>query len=200
MIHNFVSFSSDGTIITPPSNAPFGLSDNAGFVVDDPESPDFSYVSNIINEMFNRSAADVYLHQRTRNADINETQDEDPDPTYWPKLLTKAYFQPQPLEYELEKFGVVNKNQMEITFLRSSLLSEVGNRLVQIGDLIEVPYRSASEEKPRFYRVLNSQETGNYRYQWFYVTAQTQLLTGDVTVRPPADSGGAPINDLPLGM
>lgn len=75
MIHNFVSFSSDGALVTPPNNAPLGLDNLAdqGFQVDDPTSPDFSFVSNIVNEMFLRSAADAFIHPRTRNKDINDS-------------------------------------------------------------------------------------------------------------------------------
>lgn len=198
-LHNFVTFSNDGAIITPPGNAPFMLDTQlteGGFQVDDPDSPDLGLVSNIVNEMFNRSAANVHLHPRTRNQDIDETLDEDPDPTYWPKKPTRAYFQPQPMEFELTKFGIDNKNQMEITFLRSELLGLMGERLLKVGDLVEVPYRSLSDERPKYYRVLNAAETGNYRYQWFYVTAQTELITGDITIRPPTDEK-LPINDYP---
>ncbi len=201
MIYDFASASTDGTLIAPPSNASMGLDSmsNSGFMVDSPDSPDMSFVQNIIAEMFNRSATDVYLHQRTENHDVSDTHDEDPDPTYWPRRLMRAYFQPQPMEYMLKQWGLDLDNKMDIVFMRSDLFAEVGKRLILPGDLIEVTYRSASNQRPSFYKVLNSQESGNYRYQWMYVKASTSLVTGDITIRPPGNVA-QPINDLPADL
>jgi hypothetical protein len=198
MIHNFISFSSDGALVTPPGNAPMGLDTlpDQGFQVDNPESPDFSFVANIAAEMFNRASADVFIYLRTKNEDIVNTHDEDPDPTYSVKQPGKAYFQPQPMEFVLKQFGVELDNKMEIVFLRSAILSQFGERMLKPGDVIEAPYRSLSENRPTRYRVVNSQEFGNYRYQWIYIKTNTELLTADITVIPP-DQEKMAVNDYP---
>lgn len=200
MIHSFTT-PTDGANFLPPNNAPIGLDNlsDQGFQVDDPTSPDMSFVENIVNEMFSRSAIGVFVYPRTRNEDINETNDEDPDPTYWNPVSTKAYFSPQPMEFELTRWGVDSKNQLEPTFLRSNILDLFGDRLLQPGDLIQVPYRSLSEQRPKYYRVVNAQESGMYRYQWFYIKCQATLIPGEITIRPPTDEN-LNVNDFPRDL
>lgn len=198
MIYNFGS----GTIGQFDGLNPIGdVSDvpNNGFKAFDPTSPDMGFVAGIVNDLFRRSAAPVNVRVRTDNGDINEVIDEDSNPTYWNPKPFDGFFVPAPMEFELTKWGVDSKNKLEVVFLRSDLFTEYGERLLRVGDVVDVPYGSVSKFQPGLYRVVNAQETGNYRYQWFYVTVQCELLPGDITVVP-ADVEKLPVNDYPIDL
>jgi hypothetical protein len=163
--------------------------ENPLFQVHNPASNDVALAYKIAEDMINVNGAAVLVHLRTDNEDIDGVHDEDADPTYWPpKSGLKAFFVPQPVELELTNWGVdVAKNTAEIVFSRNSALAMFGDRLLRPGDLIEVPYNSVSRIKPKYYRVENAQETGNFRYNWMHLTCQTVLMTGDVHLRPATD-------------
>jgi hypothetical protein len=170
--------------------------DNPLYQANDQEAHDLSFAYKIAREMIRVNGAHVLIHPRTRNEDIDGVFDEDADPTYWSPQFFKGFFVPQPLEFELTEWGLDTKNQVEIVFFRDDLIELLGDRLSQIGDIIEIPYNSASQQKPKYYRVDNAQETGNFRYQWLYMTCQCTLLSGDVNIRP-AVSNDVPIDDYP---
>lgn len=155
------------------------------YQVDDKEASDISTAYKIAEEMINVNGAHVMLHARTDNEDVDEVFDEDPDPTYWNPIPMRAFFTPQPLERELTKWGAdAADNKTEIVFIRAHIFKQFGARLLRAGDLIEVPYNSVSNSKPKYYQVDTAQETGIYRYQWLYVTCKVTLLTGDANIRP----------------
>jgi hypothetical protein len=168
---------------------------NPLYQVHDLESADIGTVQRIAKEMINISGAIIKIHTRTSNADIVDTHDEDPDPTYWPPRILKGVFAPQPLEFELTQWGVdAGDNKTEITFHLGEIWESFGDRLLRPGDLLEVPYNSISEQKPKYYRINNAQESGNYRYTWLYLKCQTTLLLGDVNLRPATDAAELVIN------
>ena len=188
MIHRFTQQSTDLDILVPAQryqdNRTEEQQDNPLYQVHDPDAHDVALVYKIAKEMIRVNGAHVEMHTRTDNEDIDGVFDEDADPTYWPAMSFKAFFSPQPLEFELKSWGVDAQNQVEIVFFRDDLFERLGERLARVGDIIEIPYNSVSKHKPRFYRLDNSQETGNFRYMWLYMTCQATLLTGDVNIRP----------------
>ncbi len=154
----------------------------------DPESNDLQLARQLADEMINVSGAEVTVYVRTENADHDKTFDEDPDPTYWNPVKMKAFFKPQPLEAELKKWGVEIINKTEVVFSHLQLFREFGERMLRIGDVIQLPYNAATIAlSPKNYRITNSTPSGNFRYNWLYFTCQVEVLTADITVRPPDD-------------
>ena len=65
---------------------------------------------------------------------------------------------------------------------------EVGDRMLRTGDVIQLPYNAATTAlNPKNYRILNATPSGNFRYNWLYLTCQLETLTADITVRPEED-------------
>lgn len=153
-----------------------------------PENHDVRYARLLADEIINVSGAEVTVYVRTDNADFDSVWDEDPDPTYWNPIKVKGYFKPQPLEYELKKWGGEAINKTEVVFSHRQLHELLGDRMLRSGDVIQLPYNSAMQAlAPKNYRVLNSSPTGNFRYTWLYLTCQAETLTADITVRPEED-------------
>lgn len=164
---------------------------NPLFQAHDVDSNDISLVRQITREMIQVNGAAVRIHPRTNNADHDKVFDEDADPTYWSPIDIKAFFVPQPMEYELILWGVDAVNKTEVVFSIDDITSALPNRLLRPGDLIEIPYNSQSQQKPKYYAVDNAQEYGNFRYTWLYVKCQATLLVGDINLRPPQDAAAS---------
>lgn len=161
---------------------------NPLYQVHDVNAADIQTVKRIVGEMIRIAGAAVQVHTRTDNDDVDGVWDEDPDPTYWNPKLFKAFFVPQPLEFELTQWGVdVPNNQTDIVFALDDVVTEWPTRLLRPGDLIEIPYNSLSVQKPKYFYVNNAQESGNFRYIWLYMKCTCALLTGDVNIRPATD-------------
>ena len=161
---------------------------NPLFQAHDVDSADISLVRQIAREMIQINGAAVKIHVRTNNADHDKVFDEDADPTYWSPVDLKAFFVPQPLEYELTLWGVDTNNKTEIVFALEDIVAKLPDRLLRTGDLIEVPYNSQSQQKPKYYAIDNAQEAGNFRYTWLYMKCQATLLPGEVNLRPAQDA------------
>ena len=166
---------------------------NPLYSVQNQTSQDIATVQRIAHEMIQRYAL-VNVHCRTDNADHDKVFDEDPDPTYWPPIPLKAFFVPKPLEYELTLWGVDAPNQTEIVFSMVDINDNFRERLLRSGDLIEIPYNSQSKQRPKYYKVDNAQEFGNFRYVWLYLKCQTTNIVGDPNIRPAYDQGAGPNN------
>lgn len=165
--------------------------------VHNPDSPDLAVAESLAKEMIRTSGAKVDVFARTNNADFNETWDEDSDPTYGPPVRLRGFFKPQPMEFELKRWGIDAINKTEVVFCVSDLREQFGDRMLRPGDVVRLPYASPAGDpgeggslSPSFYRVVNAAATGNYRYHWLYFTCQMESLTADVTVRPE--------NDMPM--
>lgn len=154
----------------------------------DPETADLRYARQLADEQINVSGAEVKIFVRTENADFDDVWDEDADPTYWNPMFLKGYFKPQPLEAELNKWGLEVVNKTEIVFSHRQLFNELGERMLRAGDVIQLQYNAATKAiNPKNYRILNCSPTGNFRYNWLYFTCQIETLTADITVRPEED-------------
>lgn len=154
--------------------------------IHDPESADLRYAKQLADEIINVSGAELKVYIRTDNNDYDVVWDEDPDPTYWNPNLIKGFFKPSSIEMELNRWGLDTSNQTEIVFSFRQLFELFGDRMLRIGDVIQIPYNSVSIN-PKNYRVLNAAPTGNFRYNWLYFTCQAELLTADISVRPEID-------------
>ncbi len=159
---------------------------NSPLAIHDPDSADIKLVRQLADEMVNISGAEVKLFVRTDNADYDAVWDEDPDPTYWSPILLKGFFKPQPIEAELQKWGVDVKNKTEIVFSHREIHEKLGERMVRVGDVLQLPFNS-TPIKLKNYRVVNASPSGNYRYIWLYLTCNLELLTADISVRPEED-------------
>ena len=160
---------------------------NPLFRASDVNSSDITLAKKIALEMVQVNGADTLIHMRTNNSDHDKVFDEDPNPTYWNPVSIKGFFVPQPLEYELTLWGVDSANKVEIVFALEQVSDVSPIRLFRVGDLVEVPYRSQSQQKPKYYAIDNAQETGNFRYTWLYLKCQATLIVGDIYLRPAQD-------------
>lgn len=154
----------------------------------DTESADVKMARSQAREMINVSGAEVVVYLRTDNSDFDSVWDEDPDPTYWNPINLKGFFKPQPLEAELKQWGAEVVNKTEIVFDHLEIHSLAGERMLRAGDVVQLPYNAATLAlNPKNYRILNATPSGNFRYNWLYLTCQLETLTADITVRPEED-------------
>jgi hypothetical protein len=160
--------------------------DNSGYKVYNTSSPDVSTVYKIAREAVVSSGAPVMVHARTDNNDVTK-HDEDPDPTYVAPEQFYGVYQPSPLELQLKRQGVDITNKVEITFFRDDIFQRYGQRLLRSGDLLEISFNSMGMIKPKYYKVDNAQEIGNYRYMWLYLKCHATLISGDVNIKPDFD-------------
>lgn len=136
-------------------------------------------------EMINISGALVNLYIRTDNNTIDDVWDEEPDPTYWNKLILKAYFKPQPFELELKLWGIDNRNRTEIVFNYLEIYDHFGDRLLRPGDVVQLPYNHIGG--PKNYKINNVSPHGNFRYTWLYLNCVAEVLNADMAIRPEQD-------------
>jgi hypothetical protein len=161
---------------------------NPLYQVQDVDSPDIALVKKTAIEMIQVNGALVRVHTRTDNMDHDKIFDEDTDPTYWAPISLKGFFVPNPMEYELTLWGVDCPNKQEIVFALEQVVGLKPNRLFRPGDLIELPFDSQSQQKPKYFMIDNASEVGNFRYVWLYLKCVTTLIVGDVNLRPAQDA------------
>lgn len=203
MIHNF---SADTTDNQAPNQRSLDHrsdteQDEPLLGIHNPDSQDLATAARMAREMSRNTGAKLQVYARTDNADFDQARDEDPDPTYHLPVPMRGYFKPQPMEFELKRWGVDAVNKTEVVFCASDLRERWGERMLRTGDVIVLPYNSPAGNpggggtlNPTQYRVVNGSPSGNYRYHWLYFTCTVESLTADVTVRvvedmPMTDSG-----------
>jgi len=149
--------------------------------------PDLAVAERWAEETINVGGAFVTLFQKEPHIDhedLDDVWDEDADPLYAQGINLKAWFKVDSLNIELTKWGVDSNIQIPITFARAVLAKSVGmERLITVGDVIEIPFNAPKLRGPARFRVLNAYDAGNYHYRWLYYTAVCELLTGDDAVR-----------------
>lgn len=154
-----------------------------------PDAPEIKLARSLADQMISISGAELKVFTRTENADYDVVWDEDADPTYWKPFTIKGIFKPKPIELELKSWGVDSVNRLEITFSHKQLYDLLNQRMLRIGDVIQVPY-NATPISPKNFRVTNATPSGNYRFVWLYMTCQCEALTADISVRPENDMQG----------
>ncbi len=147
----------------------------------DPESADIVYASRLAMEMINISGAQVIVYARTHHNGFDETWEADADPTYMSGKKFKAFFVPQAIAQQLTQWGADAPNKTTIVFNREDVLKSFGNRMIHNGDVIEVPYNSATLKLGK-YRVTNAFDSGNFKYTFLYFSCFVENLTDDITV------------------
>ena len=187
MIHSFTSIDERA-----PSNTQIDFrsdieQSNPLFQAYDINSSDIALAKKIALEMIQVNGALVRVHPRTNNMDHDKVFDEDVDPTYWNPVTIKGFFVPNPMEYELTLWGVDCPNKQEVVFALEQIVEKFPNRLFRPGDLIELPFDSQSQQKPKYFMIDNASEIGNFRYVWLYLKCSTTLIVGDVNLRPAQD-------------
>ena len=179
-IPDFMSAAADFRSDSEQFNSPLSLFAN--------EAPDLKMARKLVDESININGAVVNIYLRTDNADYNDVWDEDADPTYWNPFKIKGFFKPAPIDIELKKSGVDIENKMEISFSHRQIYIVCRERMLRVGDVIKVPFNGAQKDiAPKFYRVINATPSGNFRYNWLYLTCKLESLTADITVRPIRD-------------
>jgi len=151
------------------------------------DKPDLALAERWAEEAINIGGAFVVLFQKEPLLDkdgLDDVWDEDADPLYMPGVNLKASFKVDSLNIEFTQWGVDSKLQTTITFARAVLAKAVGmNRLLTVGDVIEIPYNAPKLKGPARFRVLNAYDSGNHNYRWLYYTAVCELLTGDEALK-----------------
>lgn len=151
--------------------------------------PDLAFAERLAEESINISGAWVTIYLKEPyldHNDLNDVWDEDPDPIYQVGRDTKAWFKVDSLNIELTRWGVDSPLQITIVFPRAVLAKMVGmDRLLTVGDVIEIPYNAPKLRGPARFRVLNAYDTGMYHYRWLYYSAVCELLPADVALNVP---------------
>ena len=147
----------------------------------DYDSPDIKLASLRAKEMISISGADVTVYPRIKKFDYDKTWEEDPNPLYGSGRKLKAFFVPKPTEAIITMAGIDAPNQMSIVFSRQDVIEIFGDRYVIPGDIIDAPY-GGSVLKPRKYRIINAQDTGNFKYVWMYITCVCETIPDDITI------------------
>lgn len=149
-------------------------------------SPDLAYAEQMATEAVNISGAFVTIYIKEPNVDhenVNSVWDEDADPVYRPGITFKSFIKVNPYQFELTRWGVDAPLKITAVFARSELIKQVGERLANIGDIIEVPYNAPQMQGPARFRILTAFNSGMFKYRWLYYSAQCELITGDLSLR-----------------
>jgi len=149
----------------------------------DSESVDHGLAATISDEIINISGGEVLVYARAESQSYDDVYDEEPDPVYKRPIRIKAYFPPQPIAAQLVPWGLDVENQATVVFAKEQVIAEFGERMITIGDVIELPYNASGIRLDR-YRVLNAFDSGNFRYNWLYWSCQVENLTDDITIGP----------------
>ena len=184
MIHRF-SQDSEATRVAPSQGRLQARSDmeqeHPLIQLHDAGSADHILAGSIAKEIVNIAGGDVTVYPRTSSEHYDDVWEEDPDPTYGSGHHLKAWFAPQPIEAQLTPWGVDAPNQTKVSFSKEQVFKEFGQRMIRIGDIIELPY-GGSGIKPDRFRVLNAADAGNFKYNWLYWTCQVENITNDETI------------------
>lgn len=153
------------------------------------DKPDLAYAERLAEEVINISGGWVTLYLKEPLVDQNnldDVWDEDADPIYQQGRDMKAWFKLDSLNLELTRWGIDSPLQITVVFPRAILIKEVGeDRLITVGDVIEVPYNAPKLRGPARFRVLNAYDSGSFHYRWLYYTAVCELLISDTALNVP---------------
>jgi len=147
----------------------------------DYDNPDIKFAAIRAKEIIRISGADVTVYPRVKKFDYDRTWDEDPNPLYGSGRKFRAYFAPKPTEAVMTMAGVDAPNQMNIVFAKQDVVEIFQDRFLIPGDIIDAPY-GGSILKPRKYRIINAQDTGNFKYVWLYITCTCETIPDDKTI------------------
>lgn len=150
----------------------------------DPRSRDLVTAHKMAYEFIYVAGAVVEIFARTDNADVDKVWGEDPDPTYWPGVVRKGFFQQKPLELALKQWSLEASITLVIDFSKDDMVRHFGQRMLRSGDVILVPYNSIGNITPKYFSVENASPSNPYRYDMLYLTCTCQNISGDITINP----------------
>jgi hypothetical protein len=193
-IHNFDKQQKFTSIDELPDHRDEGERLFSPFAVYNHDSPDIAHAERTAEELINISGAWVTIFARSDNRGVqNETWDTDPDPVYKNGVQLKGFFAPEEVKMQLTKWGLDTENKTIIMFSRAVILKEFGKRMVRAGDVIDLPHNTLSPAQQADigglrnridkFRVLDSSDSGNFKYRWLYWVCQLEALTGGKTVQ-----------------
>lgn len=150
---------------------------------------DLAMAERLAEEAVNVSGAFVTVYVKEPYVDregVEDVYDEDADPIYRPGMKLKAWFKTDTLNVELTRYGVDSPLQLTVVFARAVLAKAMGlERLISVGDIIEVPYNNPRFRGPARFRVVNAYDSGNMHYRWLYFTTVCELIVGDNSLKVP---------------
>lgn len=133
----------------------------------DAQSQDHGLASSLAEEIVQIGGGLVTVYLKGKSTAYDDVWEEDADPVYSSGIRLKAHFVPQPVEAQLTLWGIDTESKPTIIFAKEEVIREVGDRLIIVGDLVDVPYNAVGI-KPDRYLVNNSFDVGNFRYNWLY--------------------------------
>ncbi len=159
------------------------------------QSPDIAYAERLAEEIVNISGAWITVFPRQRNhANKDEIWEEDADPVYGNGIKLKGKLVPAPTAIQLTRWGVDTPNKTTVHFSRANVFKTFGKRMISEGDVLVIPHntlaitqstdlRDGPMNRIDSYRVLQSGDTGNFKYRWLYWSVVVENLTGDQTIQ-----------------
>jgi len=151
--------------------------------------PDYAAAERLAEEVINISGAWITIFIKEPYVDRDghdDVWDEDADPIYRQGIDMKAWVKVDSLNVELTRYGVDHPLQVTVVLSRAVLAKEVGlERLLSVGDVIEVPYNAPKLRGPARFQILNAYDSGNWHYRWLYYTAVCELIPDDKSVKVP---------------
>lgn len=154
------------------------------------DKPDLALYERWAEEAINISGAwvTVFAKEPTVKGEGHpmDIYDEDPDPQYRTGIKIKAHVKFDEWKLQLTRWGVDSELTANITFSRAFLGKTIGfGRMLNPGDVIEVPYNRSGSSGPLRFRVKNENESGVVNYRWMYYSAICELIVGDNTLSVP---------------
>jgi hypothetical protein len=159
------------------------------------QSNDLAYAERLAEEIVNISGAWITVFPRQRNqASKDEVWDEDADPVYSNGVKIKGKLVPEPTAIQLTRWGVDTPNKTTVHFSRANVFKLFGKHMIGEGDVLIIPHntlaitqstdlRDGPMNRIDSYRVLQSGDTGNFKYRWLYWSVVVENLTGDRTIQ-----------------
>lgn len=144
----------------------------------DHNNPDIKLAEELALENIRIAGAWVTVIPKSDDNKFNKIWMEDVDPTFYNGFELKAVFPPLPPEIILTKFGLDAPIRFDITFSRAEVLNVIGERMIQMGDIIVVPHNSLVTNTRRF-QVQHVAEDGNYKYRWLYLKVSLENINMD---------------------
>ena len=151
--------------------------------VHDDGSANHNMIQSLVNEIGWISGRDSKIYLRTDNNDIDKVRDADHDPTYWPGIQCKMFFEPLPPEQELKKWSLQVDLKQEVYFV----LEEINNkckRLLRAGDVLYSPDLDPVNDI-KYYEIISASPSGMANYKYYYLKCKCVNLNNDITVVPP---------------
>ena len=137
----------------------------------DPDNPDLGFFNLIDDENIRLSGSKVLFYKYHQNEGaIDEVYLEDrTKPIESEGIVAWAHYDPTPLEEDLEKFGMVLKNDQIFIFNKSYIERRIG-RVPHSGDIIKPDFQNQK------YEIFEVQEDAFAAYGVFHLNCHARLL------------------------